>query len=105
MGADECNDAPDTNPKPGVGTVPAMSDADLTKAALQTYIGDRTPGVVIAPDGSVTIRMQHDSPGTDQASNWLPAPTGKFRPVLRSYQPTGPMLSGEYVLPKVRRLG
>jgi hypothetical protein len=68
-------------------------------------IGDRTPGLVKAGDGSITILLQHDSPGADRESNWLPAPTGRFRPVLRSYQPTGSMLSGEYVLPKVRRVG
>lgn len=67
-------------------------------------IGDRTPGLVTAGDGSITIRMQRESPGADEESNWLPAPEGGFRPVLRSYQPTGSMLSGEYALPKVRRL-
>ncbi len=66
---------------------------------------DRTPGLQVAADGSVTITMQHDSPGDDRAANWLPAPAGKFRPILRSYQPVGPMLNGEYVLPKVRRIG
>ncbi len=56
-----------------------------------------------APDGSITITMQRESPGRDRESNWLPAPPGKFRPILRSYQPAGPMLSGDYELPKVRR--
>ena len=68
-------------------------------------IGDRTPGLQTAADGSVTITMQRESPGADREANWLPAPAGKFRPVLRSYQPVGPMLSGDYVLPKVRRTG
>jgi hypothetical protein len=27
-------------------------------------------------DGSLTIYMQNDSPGTDKESNWLPAPDG-----------------------------
>ncbi len=66
-------------------------------------IGDRTPGLVTADDGSVTIRMQRTDPG-DASVNWLPAPAGRFRPVLRAYQPTGPTLDGTYVLPKVRRL-
>jgi hypothetical protein len=67
-------------------------------------IGDRTPGLEVGPNGSVTILMQHARPADDHAANWLPAPTGKFRPILRSYQPTGPMLTGEYVLPEVRKL-
>jgi hypothetical protein len=29
-------------------------------------------------DGSVTIYVQNESPGTDKESNWLPAPKGKF---------------------------
>ena len=67
-------------------------------------IGDRTPGLQVGPNGAVTILMQHATPSADHLANWLPAPTGKFRPILRSYQPTGPMLTGEYVLPKVRKL-
>lgn len=67
-------------------------------------IGDRTPGLQTGADGSVTILMRHESPGPDATANWLPAPVGKFRPILRSYQPTGSMLSGDYPLPKVRRI-
>jgi hypothetical protein len=66
-------------------------------------IGDRTPGLVVGSDGSVTIRMQVDDPG-DPSVNWLPAPKGAFRPVLRAYQPTGGTLDGSYALPKVRKL-
>ena len=67
-------------------------------------IGDRTPGLEVGPNGSVTILMQHAKPAEEHVANWLPAPTGKFRPILRSYQPTGPMLSGEYQLAPARRL-
>ena len=37
------------------------------------------------PDGSVDI--QKESPGADKESNWLPAPTGKFVLMLRTYWP------------------
>ena len=81
-------------------------DYHLVANPIDRYsIGDRTPGLVTAADGSVTLRLQRVSPGADQEANWLPAPAGRFRPVLRSYQPSGSMLSGDYVLPKVRRLG
>lgn len=38
-------------------------------------------------DGSFTIYIQHDSPGADKESNWLPAPSGPFYLVLRVYAP------------------
>lgn len=38
-------------------------------------------------DGSFTIHIQHDNPGTDKAANWLPAPAGPFYLVLRNYAP------------------
>jgi hypothetical protein len=66
-------------------------------------IGDRTPGLRISDDGSVTIYMQHHSPGPDKESNWLPAPAGPFRPILRAYQPDLAMLDGAYKLPTVKR--
>jgi hypothetical protein len=77
----------------------------LVENEIDRYsIGDRTPGLELGANGSVTILMQHGTPPAEHVANWLPAPTGKFRPILRSYQPVGPMLTGEYVLPKVRKL-
>jgi hypothetical protein len=67
-------------------------------------IGDRTPGLQTAADGSVTIYMQRSSPGEGKESNWLPAPAGRFRPVLRCYVPGDALLSDQYKLPKVRRV-
>jgi hypothetical protein len=68
-------------------------------------IGDRTPGLQVAADGSLTIYLQHDSPGTDKDSNWLPTPGGDFRPVMRMYQPKPEILAGAYTLPAIRRVG
>ena len=62
-------------------------------------IGDRTPGLVTADDGSTTIFMQHDAPGGTRDANWLPTPKGKFRPLLRLYQPTG-----DYETPAITRV-
>ena len=67
-------------------------------------IGDRTPGLQVAEDGSLTIYMQHESPGPDKEANWLPAPSGDFRPIMRLYQPKQEVLSGDYVLPAIRRV-
>ena len=39
------------------------------------------------PDGSFTIYIQHDDPGPDRRSNWLPSPEGPFYVNLRNYAP------------------
>ena len=38
-------------------------------------------------DGSITLYVQHDDPGLDKRSNWLPAPSGPFYLILRNYAP------------------
>jgi len=38
-------------------------------------------------DGSLTIYIQKDSPGTNMRSNWLPAPDGPIYMVMRLYWP------------------
>ena len=79
-------------------------DYYLVSNPIDRYsIGDRTPGLVYGDDGSVTIFMQHGSPGADKESNWLPAPEGNFRPVIRAYQPGPAILDGSYTFPKVKR--
>ena len=77
----------------------------LVENPINRYtIGDRTPGLRYNPDGSLDIYLQHESPGPDKESNWLPAPEGDFRPILRMYQPRPKALDGTYVLPPVRRV-
>lgn len=39
-------------------------------------------------DGSLTIYMQHESPGKEKESNWLPAPDGPIYLALRMYWPS-----------------
>jgi hypothetical protein len=65
-------------------------------------IGDRTPGLDVADDGSLTISMQHQPP--ENRANWLPAPSGAFRPIMRMYQPRAEVLSGDYRLPAITRV-
>jgi hypothetical protein len=68
-------------------------------------IGDRTPGLHRAADGSLTLVLQHDPPATaEERANWLPTPAGPFRPILRMYEPDAAVFDGRYVLPPfVRR--
>ncbi|MGY6214488.1 DUF1254 domain-containing protein [Methylolobus aquaticus] len=39
-------------------------------------------------DGSIDIHVQHQSPGKDKESNWLPAAAGPFNVTLRMYWPS-----------------
>jgi hypothetical protein len=55
------------------------------------FNGDTSPGTADEPDG-------------DKVSNWLPAPDGNFRPILRMYEPGPDVLDGTYPLPKIQRL-
>ena len=64
-------------------------------------VGDRTPGLRRAPDGSVTISIQHDRPA--DTANWLPAPAAPFRPILRLYQPRPAVLDGGYQIPPITK--
>ena len=49
-------------------------------------------------DGSLTIYIQHESPGKDKESNWLPAPDGPIYLALRMYWPK-PATDASSVLP------
>jgi hypothetical protein len=67
-------------------------------------IGDRSPGLKYNEDGSLDIYIQHDNPGPDKESNWLPAPEGEFNLNLRLYAPQDPILNGEYQYPPLQRV-
>jgi hypothetical protein len=55
------------------------------------------------PDGSVTIYVQHDSPGKELESNWLPCPSGLFSMAFRCYLPGEALRNGTWLPPKVLR--
>ncbi|WP_432259474.1 DUF1254 domain-containing protein [Cupriavidus sp. TMH.W2] len=67
-------------------------------------LGDRTPGVARAADGSMDIQIQHAAPASDRQANWLPAPAGRFSLTLRFYQPRRALLDRSFVMPDVERL-
>ncbi|OAL60209.1 hypothetical protein A6R74_21860 [Halomonas sp. ALS9] len=67
-------------------------------------IGERTPGLVHADDGSLTLYLSHARPADPaRAAHWLPAPAGDFRPMLRLYTPGASVLDGRYEIPAVER--
>ena len=74
-------------------------------------IGDRDK-LKTAPDGSVTIYVQHDSPGKALEPNWLPAPPDSFNVFMRLYWPgqnrqtleTGPLYAAPQLPPGTQHL-
>jgi hypothetical protein len=76
----------------------------LVANAIDRYsIEDRTAGLVTDDDGSVTIYIQRDAPDNGNRSNWLPTPDGRFRPLMRMYQPRADILNGQYILPAITK--
>lgn len=59
-------------------------------------------------DGSIDLYLQHDNPGKDKESNWLPASADKFILTVRLYWPkeTPPsLLDGTWTIPGVKQSG
>ncbi|NYH18535.1 DUF1254 domain-containing protein [Paraburkholderia bryophila] len=56
-------------------------------------------------DGSLDLYIQHDSPGADKESNWLPSPaSGSLGPTLRVYSPRADALDGKWAPPGFQRV-
>ncbi|MGW4650839.1 DUF1254 domain-containing protein [Kitasatospora sp. NPDC004289] len=65
-------------------------------------IGDRTQGLHVGADGSLTLHLRPDEPSDPAArANWLPTPQGPFRPILRMYEPDPAVFDGGYTLPPI----
>lgn len=74
----------------------------LVANELDRYsIGDRTKGLVYQGD-QLTIYLSTEKPNSaEQQKNWLPAPKGYYRPLLRIYLPKDAFFDENYVLPKI----
>jgi hypothetical protein len=64
-------------------------------------LGSRS-GLASNADGSVDIYLQRTAPSGHE-SNWLPAPPGNFKLMLRAYLPGRAILDGRYHVPPVER--
>ncbi len=77
----------------------------LVENPINRYsIGDRTPGLVREPDGSVLISIQHEPPAGRLAPNWLPAPKGPMRLALRAYLPKPELLARKWRVPPLEKV-
>jgi hypothetical protein len=58
-------------------------------------------------DGSIDLYIQHESPGKDKESNWLPAPSDQFILMMRLYWPkdkSPSILDGSWKIPEVKEV-
>ncbi|MDF1726231.1 MAG: DUF1254 domain-containing protein [Sulfitobacter sp.] len=76
----------------------------LTENPIARYsIGNRTPGLVYEPDGSLVIALQCEQPEDETLqANWLPTPPGEFHISLRAYLPHTELHEGTVPLPTVQ---
>ncbi|WP_254615958.1 DUF1254 domain-containing protein [Cupriavidus basilensis] len=82
------------------------ADCMLVDNAVGRYsLGDRSPSLRYAPDGSLRLRLSA-TPPADPADegNWLPAPAGPFYVTLRLYVPQPAHLDKTFVYPPIRPL-
>ncbi len=86
-----------------------LYDKDLffVPNAIDRYNLSQRDTFVTNADGSVDLYIQPESPGKDKEANWLPAPRGEFKLILRVYGPskTPPsILDGSWTPPPVKRV-
>jgi hypothetical protein len=77
------------------------NDGYFTTNAIKRFsIGDRD-ALKFNGDGSLDLYIQHDSPGAERESNWLPAPATGFNLALRMFWPDEQVVKGAWTPPPV----
>ncbi len=84
-----------------------MYDTDGFQVAnpINRYaIGDRDH-LIFNQDGSLDLYIQHETPGPEKDSNWLPSPAkGTLSITLRLYAPRAAAIYGRWTPPPVQRI-
>lgn len=55
-------------------------------------------------DGSLDLYLQHQNPGEQHESNWLPAPRGPLGVTMRLYAPAPEAIDGRWVPRATKRV-
>jgi hypothetical protein len=100
--------APDQNPPQDAFWSLTMytGDKNLVPNPIDRFsLGDRSKSLKKDLDGGLTLYVQHESPGEDKESNWLPAPEGSFYLVLRMYQPHQEVIDAKWEAPPLQKVG
>lgn len=86
-------------------TMYEMPSSLLVANPLNRYLinSPMLPDLKRDADGGLTLYIQRESPGKDNESNWLPAPSGPFMAVLRLYWPKDEATSGKWKQPPLKR--
>ena len=74
---------------------------------LNRYTLSQRNALKANPDGTVDLYIQHESPGKDKESNWLPAPADGFILMMRLYWPKESppsLIDGSWKIPEVREV-
>jgi hypothetical protein len=72
----------------------------------RTTVNSLYSNLTLDDDGSLTIEIGPEEPSNPQrTSNWLPSHDGAFNLNMRCYNPQSAMLSLDYRVPAVRRVG
>ncbi|UTV41841.1 DUF1254 domain-containing protein (plasmid) [Ensifer adhaerens] len=61
-------------------------------------------GLQKSNNGEIVLYLQHESPGPELESNWLPAPSEIFYVVMRLYLPRAEALDGRWAPPPIEAL-
>jgi hypothetical protein len=85
-------------------TMYELPSRTLIRNPLERYLinSPMLPELKRDADGGITLYIQHESPGKDKESNWLPAPQGAFFAGLRIYWPKPEALNGEWKRPALQ---
>ncbi len=79
-------------------TLYQLPESLLYANPLKRYVinSPMLPDLKLDADGGLTLYVQHESPGEELESNWLPAPDGPFWVALRLYWPKAEALTGQW---------
>lgn len=87
-------------------TLYGLPSSLLSANRLNRYLinSPMLPGLKRDADGGLSLYVQHESPGTELESNWLPAPKGPFFMAMRLYLPRAEAIDGRWTAPKAQAI-